>query len=146
MLLILAIWLASILIPIGFIYSVIRHLNGILRVGNNTAYLIDVIGNVICAELFNDLLVINKKMHPFGDRNETISEALGINYFWKNLTKLGYHLFALIELHDYKHFHKALNVPYNKETSKEKRKRIFKLIIGYFILSLVVLLLMLYEN
>jgi len=141
MLLILAILIASILIPIGFIYSILRHLNGILKVGNNVAYLIDIIGNVICAELFNDLLIINKNVHLFGNKRETISEALGINYFQRNLTKLGYKLFFLVELHDYKHFHKALNIPYSKEINNDKKKRIFKLITIYSVLIFLFLIL-----
>ena len=143
MLLILAIWIAGILLPIGIIYTIIRNLRGIFTLGNKIAYLIDIIGNVICAELFNDVLIKSKKGHLFGNYNETISEALGINYFNNNLTITGLQLFSLIELHDYKHFHKVLGKIYYKEPKKEKRKRIFRLGVFYFVLIFIILLLFL---
>src|SRR5574343_429095 len=144
MLLIIAIWLGITIIPIGLIYSLFRNFLDILNLGNKIAYLIDILGNVACAELLNDILLKKKLNYLFGKPTETISEVLGKNLFINNLTATGLQLVNLINLHDYRHFEKVLGMYYPKETKLEKRKRIFKLIIFYLIFSLVILFI--YKN
>ena len=142
MLIILAIWVGIMLIPLGLIYTLIRNLKGIFTLGNKIAYLIDILGNVACSELFNDITLIKKGSFLYGNPRETISEVLGKNLFISNLTSIGIQLVNLIELHDYKHFHKVLGVKYEKETLEQKKKRILKLSVVYLIFSFIILLLL----
>lgn len=130
-----------IIIPIGLIYTLIRNLKGIFTLGNKIAYLIDILGNVSCSELLNDATLIKKGNFLYGNPRETISEVLGKNLFINNLTATGHQLIYLIELHDYKHFHKVLGVKYEKETKYEKRKRILRLGVVYLVFSFILLLL-----
>lgn len=142
MLLILAIWIGIILIPLGLVYTLFRNLKGVFVLGNKIAYLIDILGNVACLELFNDLTLIKRGNFLYGNPRETISEVLGKNLFISNLTSIGIQLVKLIELHDYKHFHKVLGVKYEKETLEQKKKRILKLSVVYLIFSFIILLLL----
>lgn len=143
MLLILALWIGIMLIPLGLVYTLIRNLNGIFTLGNKIAYLIDILGNVACSELFNDVTLIKKGDYLFGNPRDTISDVLAKNLFINNITATGHQLIYIIELHDYKHFHKIQGVFYEKETKEQKRKRIFKLILVYLIISFILLLLFL---
>ena len=139
MLIIAAIWLAIVFIPIGLIYTLIRNFKGVFILGNKIAYLIDIIGNVACSELLNDVLLKKKLNYLFGKPTETISEVLGKNLFINNLTPTGIQLVNLINLHDYCHFEKVLKMGYIKESTLQKRKRIFKLSAFYIIFSLLIL-------
>lgn len=139
MLIIAAIWIGLILIPIGLVYSLFRNFFDILNLGNKVAYLIDILGNVACAELLNDLTLKKRLNYLYGKPTQTISEVLGKNLFINNLTPTGIQLVSLINLHDYCHFEKVLKMGYIKESKLQKRKRIFKLSAFYVIFSLLIL-------
>lgn len=143
MVLIIAIWLGITIIPVGLIYNLFRNFLDVLNLGNRIAYLIGILGNVACSELFNDVTLIKKGNYLFGNPRDTISDVLAKNLFINNITATGHQLIYLIELHDYKHFHKIQGVFYEKETKEQKRKRIFKLILVYLIISFILLLLFL---
>lgn len=53
-----------------------------------SAIAIDQLGNVMCQDMFNSLLIKDDST-PFGDEDETISSVLGKNLVKDNLTVLG---------------------------------------------------------
>lgn len=63
---------------------------------------IDVLGNVVCSELFNQVL-INKNGYKFGNRKETISSCIGKNKRADTLTKIGLILSAILDFIDKNH-------------------------------------------
>lgn len=99
-LLILAILLAVILFPIGFVFSMFYPKRG--KYMYKIALGIDQLGNVVCARLFNFFL-IDIKGHKFGNEDETISSVLGKNKRTNTLTLFGIALDALLELIDKNH-------------------------------------------
>ena len=81
-LVITALVLSAIILPVGFVVGIIAALdNYLFRITKS----IDQLGNVVCAELFDWMLV--KKGKHFGDEDETISSVLGRNI--DNLTIAG---------------------------------------------------------
>lgn len=78
--------LGRLLMPIGFIYGVFR------TDPKDYFFLIalslDQLGNVVMAELFNDIL-IKKNRDLFGNPDETISSVLGKNQLNGTLKPLG---------------------------------------------------------
>jgi 8-oxo-dGTP diphosphatase len=99
-LLILAILLAVILFPIGFIFSMFYPKRG--KYMYKIALGIDQLGNVVCARLFNFFL-IDIEGHQFGNEDETISSVLGKNKKTNTLTLFGIALDMLLELIDKNH-------------------------------------------
>jgi 8-oxo-dGTP diphosphatase len=89
---IVAILLAIILFPIGFLFTMIKpKRNYYIKFKNYLFFIsvsIDQMGNVVCGELFNSIL-IKEKIHLFGDEDETISSVMGRNKKINNLTILG---------------------------------------------------------
>lgn len=84
-LLVVAYAIAIVLLPLGFIYTIIGILcfqnKKLTRIENylfQIAVTIDQMGNVICAYMFNDVLIRNK-YYKFGNPDETISSVLGKN-------------------------------------------------------------------
>jgi hypothetical protein len=53
-----------------------------------SAVAIDQLGNVMCQDMFNSLLIKDNSI-PFGNEDETISSVLGKNLVKDNLTTLG---------------------------------------------------------
>jgi hypothetical protein len=88
---IVAVFLGGILSCFGFIYGILKAVLGYC----NTILLlcaigIDRMGNVICADMFNDMLIKHTPdVHKFGNMNETVSRVLGINKKTNTLTKFG---------------------------------------------------------
>lgn len=94
----ISIFLFIITIPLGFIYGLFYKFSkkGIVGIGEyllNIAISIDQLGNVTMQHLLN-LLWIKKNGYKFGNRDETISSALGRNnkldtlsYFGKTIDK-----------------------------------------------------------
>ncbi len=121
---ILAIIISSIIVPIGLIYGLIRHLFGLNDKSLNIALVIDIAGNVLCAELFNDLL-IKEDLRPFGNPYQTISEVLGIHNQLLNLTVAGQGLVNLLDYLDPYHVEKSIgmSVPIVHLTAWEQFKR-----------------------
>jgi hypothetical protein len=84
-LLVVAYAIATVLLPLGFAYTIIGILffqnKKLKRLENylfQIAVTIDQMGNVVCAYLFNDVL-IRQKNYKFGNPDETISSVLGKN-------------------------------------------------------------------
>ena len=111
LLLLIAIILFAVLAPLGFAYTVI---SSILYLKNPFKYIsyiikklavsIDQMGNVVCGDLFNIILV--KSGTPFGDEKDTISKVLHINN--NNLTKLGLSIYLALEIIDPGHGKKSM--------------------------------------
>ena len=90
LLFIIALILTLLLCPIGIAYSLLKmflvffsKLFMLVAIGMNR------IGNVACADLFNDTLIKKESEHKFGDLKETISRVLGLNKRKATLTPLG---------------------------------------------------------
>lgn len=69
---------------------------------------IDRYGNIVCAELFNQLLIKQSSPHKFGNDRETISSTLGRNYVSYNLTRLGRRICAILNWIDKDHVTKSI--------------------------------------
>lgn len=101
LLLIVTILLAVVLFPIGFIWTLIKSRKVYIYL-YVIAYSIDQMGNVVCAYMFNKLII---KGNYFGNPDETISSVM---YERKNeLTLFGKLLYHLIEAIDTNHFEEA---------------------------------------
>tara|TARA_R110002051_G_scaffold161407_1_gene233014 strand:- start:3303 stop:4118 length:816 start_codon:yes stop_codon:yes gene_type:complete len=88
-----SIFLFAITAPLGFIYGLLSRFftQGIKGIGEyllKTATSIDQLGNVLMQHLLNTLW-IKSSGYKFGNRDETISSALGRNKQLKSLTSFG---------------------------------------------------------
>lgn len=108
--------------PAALIYSICKNIftlqfNKAIIISNklfmSIAHSIDQTGNVLCQDLFNDLLLKNKKIHKFGNADETISSVLGKNKKEKNLSFLGKCIDIILEYIDPNHTIKASENPTN---------------------------------
>jgi hypothetical protein len=93
LLLFIALTLMFVIVPIASVYKIIRALlhrnTRELKVWfYGTARTIDIFGNVVAADLFNDTL-IKRDGYRFGRRGETISSVIGKNYRDGTLTRVG---------------------------------------------------------
>ena len=93
--------------PLGFIYGLLhgiftRGLRGIGEYLLKIAISIDQLGNVIMQHLLN-LLWVKKGGYPFGNRDETISSALGKNKAQGTLTAFGKLIDNILDLIDPNH-------------------------------------------
>lgn len=97
LLFLVAVLLAVVFMPVGFIYTTIRlwikanFKTWWKRMGEYyliIALSIDQMGNVIMKEFFNDVLIY-KNGHKFGNEDETISSVLGKNQKTGTLRRLG---------------------------------------------------------
>lgn len=107
-LLIVASILAIILMPVAFIYGLIR---AILHKGLNhyfwqCALSIDQSGNAICQFLFNDLM-IKPNGHRCGNPDETVSYVLGMNKAKGTLYPIGKSIAWILNKIDKDHVEKA---------------------------------------
>jgi len=138
---ILALAISAIAAPIGMFYGLIKNLFGISRKSLNIALLIDIGGNVFCAEFFNDIF-IKADVHTFGSPYQTISEVLGINHQLLNLTKAGQFLVDVLHYLDPYHVEKAigLTVPVVYLSTWEQVKR-FLIVVGAIFLVPVLIVL-----
>jgi|SRR5690606_12591199 len=110
--------LALLFMPVGFFYALVflifrldktLTLKYFSRLFFNIALTIDILGNYVCAVLFNAILIKkNASMYHFGKQNETISYALGKNLIANNLTIFGKILCAILDYIDKDHCLKAL--------------------------------------
>lgn len=131
---ILALAISAIVAPIGMLYGLIKNLFGISRKSLNIALLIDIGGNVFCAEFFNDIF-IKSDVHTFGSPYQTISEVLGINHQLLNLTKAGQFLVDVLHYLDPYHVEKSIrmDVPIVSLSGWEQFKR-FSIVVGAILL------------
>lgn len=117
----ISIFLFIFTIPLGFIYGIFHGLftKGIVGLGEyllKIAISIDQLGNVGMQHLLN-LLWIKKGGYKFGNRDETISSALGRNNKLGTLTKFGAAIDKLLDFLDKNH---SLNsIDYYIEPSEE---------------------------
>jgi hypothetical protein len=93
-----ALLLSFILLPSGFVIGTVYNI--IKGRGNeyiyNTLIEIDHLGNVVCAPLFNLILITPAAISVFGLPNETISSVLGKNKVANTLSWFGYGLAWLL--------------------------------------------------
>ena len=108
--------LLSPLLVVGIIWSLIKLAIGMRfkdwwnRIGDYffvCAKAIDQLGNVMCQDMFDSLLIKNLD-NPFGDEDETISSVLGRNYMTNNLTTLGKALAWVLNKLDPNHVQDAI--------------------------------------
>ena len=116
LLLIAALLLSVVLVPLGLLctlcfcvfrlspYQALDYLN---RLAGSLALSIDLLGNVICGDLFNTYL---RKTggYSFGRYNQTISAVLGHNKALGTLTDLGRVLANLLNFIDEEHVENAI--------------------------------------
>lgn len=103
LLLVVSLGFAVVLFPIGFIWTCIKSKRVFIYL-YVIAYSIDQMGNVICAYMFNKLIV---KAEVFGNPDETISSVMYQNRH--RLTTAGKCLYWLIEKIDTGHFEEAFH-------------------------------------
>lgn len=113
-LLMIAILLAGILIPVGVVYDLITAVRKpkklytrLVELTYAGSLMIDKLGNVLCAELFNDTLQENG--YKFGNGKETISSVLGKNKEQDTLTKTGGFLERFLHLIDPFHVEESID-------------------------------------
>lgn len=68
---------------------------------------LDQIGNAVCRDLFNRLLIVNG-WYPFGKVNETISSVLGKNQLLETLSLSGLILVSILDLFEEDHCLKSI--------------------------------------
>lgn len=115
---ILSIVLSVILLPIGFVFGLIQNIyhNKFFKEGlpnlnqkfKRLATAIDIFGNVVCAELFNSLLICKASNYRFGEYGQTISDVIGRNKIAGTLTRYGRLLDAILDIVDDNHTLKAI--------------------------------------
>ena len=93
--------------PLGFIYGIFHTLftRGVSGIGEfllKMAISVDQLGNVIMQHLLN-LLWVKKGGYKFGNRDETISSALGKNKQNNTLTSFGKAIDKILDIIDANH-------------------------------------------
>lgn len=76
------------------------------------AILIDMLGNTLLYPIFNQVLLIDFRVHPFGKTGETISDNLGDNKKIGNLTDVGLILCNVLNFFEKEHVEKSANEDY----------------------------------
>lgn len=71
------------------------------------AHTVDILGNIVCADLFN-IVLIKHGGYRFGARTETISSVLGKNKLTNTLTRTGILLANLLDFVDKNHCIKSI--------------------------------------
>jgi 8-oxo-dGTP diphosphatase len=117
---ILSTFLAGVIYPIGFLYSVALTLvkSGYKTLDEylfNCALATDQHANVFLAKLFNDIM-IKTNGHKFGNPDETISSVLGKNKLIGKLSLFGKCLDYLLHLLDNNHSIKSIETDENPIT------------------------------
>lgn len=146
MLILIAIPLYIVFGTIGLIYGVCRNLFGLFDKLNVQAYQIDLMGNVIATELFNDLLITKSSNYKFGNPLETISFVLGKNKQNNTLRFFGKYLVEILNNLDPFHVEKAMGLDVSYKLTKLQRvgmliQALF-MIIGLFLFLYVLVLLL----
>lgn len=73
------------------------------------AITVDILGNIVCASVFNLVLIKQSSAHKFGVERKTVSKVLGYNELHGTLTKLGRGLVAILNLIEENHCQKAIS-------------------------------------
>lgn len=125
LLLVISIILFILTIPFGLIYGFIyklinKSIQGIGEFGVKIAISIDQLGNVLMQHLLNEVMII-KGGYKFGNRDETISSALGKNVEKDTLSKFGKILNSILDFIDVGH---SLNsIDYYIEPTEDNLKK-----------------------
>jgi len=94
--------------PLAFLYAILKPIFQVIsRFLYFLAYSVDQLGNVLCATLFDDLLIKGEDRYKFGNPDITISAVLGENKHRGTLTKAGVLLCKLLNWIDKDHVEKA---------------------------------------
>lgn len=110
-------FLAIVLLPIGVVFGLIVafyhfHIGTGLKNADKKlivlATAIDKYGNVVCAELFNAILITKESTYLFGKIEQTISMVIGYNLINGTLSKAGKKLNNILSLFDKDHSLKAI--------------------------------------
>lgn len=118
LLLLTAIILYLVIMPIAIIYILIKLIikkqyNQILLTFSNIfrshAVGINQTGNSSFHDFFNDILIKDDTIHPFGDIDETISSVLGKNKLKNNLTIFGKIIDFILSIFEENHTIKAID-------------------------------------
>lgn len=115
-LLVLALILAVVLFPIGWVYGLVTLRLSLARLSHyflTIALSIDQMGNVILAPLFNKIM-IKRNGYKFGDEDETISYVLGRNQITETLSKFGNLLANFLDWIDENHCSKTVFIVWRK--------------------------------
>jgi Zn-dependent protease len=108
-LLIIALLIGIVILLIGFIYQLVTVLlNNCNTYFYKMAQSIDQLGNVVCTNLFNDVLIKRQSVHKFGHEDETISSVLGKNKITNTLTTVGKWLATFLNKIEKDHVEKAI--------------------------------------
>lgn len=102
---IIAYLLLGILSPIGIVWSCIKRPKDYFW---RIAISLDQLGNVICAEPMNKILIEKHSLNKFGNPDETISSVLGKNQILCTLTTSGKILVNLLSIIDNNHSIKSI--------------------------------------
>lgn len=104
----MAVTLFAFFVPISILYGICIapwQISYFSRIVLRISVAIDQLANVICAGLFNHVLV-KKGIKPFGLEDDTVSEVLARNR--ENLTSFGLMLAKILDRFDPGHLDKAL--------------------------------------
>jgi 8-oxo-dGTP diphosphatase len=107
-----ALILSIILLPIGFIYSVGKKLFDSIDVYlYSISFQINRLGNYVCGDLFNDLLIKKKAKgkYSFGNLDKSISYCIGQNLLLGSLSKLGLFINKILNTIEKEHTIKAIH-------------------------------------
>ena len=105
----IAVILAMVLLPLGFIYALITFRVSKSKYLFNLAFALDKIGNATLGVFMNDVLK-KKGGVSFGNYDVTISYTLGRNQQLKTLTLLGRGVANILDFIDKDHCMKAVNI------------------------------------
>lgn len=101
---IVAVVLLAIAIPIAILYTAYKSVTSLL---GKIAQAIDISGNIILADPFNDLLIVGIG-YKFGRKGETISSVLGKNKRDGTLKTPGKIIAAVLDFFDKNHCIKSI--------------------------------------
>lgn len=116
-LLLVALFLAIFLFPIGWVHGLFTLRLSLSRLSNyviTIALSIDQTGNVILAPMFNAILIKKEGSYMFGDEDDTISYTLGRNKLRDTLKPLGTFLANILDAIDKNHCIKAVSLAWDK--------------------------------
>lgn len=114
---VLSVILSTILFPAGYIVGLFKQFykrkffasfSGMDKKFYKQACSIDRYGNIVCAELFDLVLIKSTSPYKFGNDRETISSTLGRNFISGNLTRAGSSLCWLLNKLDKDHVIKSI--------------------------------------
>lgn len=104
----IALFLVLVFCPIGMFFArITQDFKTRSKWYYDMAFALDIFGNVACQYLFN--VTLTKQIgHAFGNPKETVSYALGMNYYLNNLTFLGKALVWILDKIEKDHVQKAV--------------------------------------